>query len=210
MKKIGALLLCLLLSGCFQITEIIKHKSDNSGSYSLIIDFSKSWVKTRAAILLGDVDGVSIPSEEEIQSKLTKFKTEADKIKGVTHISTSTDFKNYIFKLNFSYDSIETLNKVLNSFDKKNNLAHCKMENGKFIRNTAYPFPKNLTKNDEKKEALQEANITTIYTFDKDISDIENTNSKLSKSKKTVVLKQSVWNALQHKNIMNNKITFTP
>jgi hypothetical protein len=210
MKKIGLILLCLLFSSCFQITEIIKHKSDNSGSYSLIIDFSKSWVKTRTAILLGDVDGVSIPSEEEIQSKLAQFKVEANNIKGVTNISTSNDFNNYVFKLNFSYNSIETLNKVLNSFNKKKNLIHCKMENRTFVRNTDYPFPKNLTKNDEKKDALQDASITTIYTFDKDVAQIENAISKVSKSKKTVVLKQSIWNALQNKNAMNNKITLTP
>jgi hypothetical protein len=210
MKKICAILLCFLLSGCFQITEIIKHKSDNSGNYSLVIDFSKSWVKTRAAIMLGEVDGVSIPSEEEIESKLTRFKAEATKIKGVTNVTTNTDFKNYIFKLNFSYNSIETLNKVLNSFDKNNTKTHCKFENGKFERNTAYPFPKNLTKNNEKKEDLSDASITSIYTFDKAILQTENANSKISKSKKTVVLKHSVWNALQNKNLMNNTITLTP
>jgi glycerol-3-phosphate responsive antiterminator len=84
------------------------------------------------------------------------------------------------------------------------------MENRTFVRNTDYPFPKNLTKNDEKKDALQDASITTIYTFDKDVAQIENAISKVSKSKKTVVLKQSIWNALQNKNAMNNKITLTP
>ena len=49
----------------------------------------------------------------------------------------------------------------------------------------------------------------TIYTFDKDVAQIENAISKVSKSKKTVVLKQSIWNALQNKNAMNNKITLT-
>lgn len=209
MKKIYAILLCYLLTGCFQITEIIKHKKDNSGNYSLVIDFSKSWLKTRTAIMLGEVDGVTIPSEEEIQSKLTHFKEEAQKIKGVSNISTTHDFKNYIFKFNFSYNSIETLNKVLNSLNKKNNLIHCKIENDTFERNTTYPFPKNLTKNDDKKEELLDASITTIYSFDKEVVNTENENSKISKSKKTVVLKQSIWNVLQNNKLLNNKITLT-
>ncbi|WMW77761.1 hypothetical protein RF683_09740 [Flavobacterium sp. 20NA77.7] len=210
MKKAIVLLACFLLTGCFEITEVLKHKKDNSGDYSLVIDFSASWIKVRTAIALGEVDGVSIPSEEEIKSKLANFRNKASKIKGVSKISSSYDFKNYIFKMNFSYNSIETLNKVLNSLDKKSKHVHFKADNEKFERIAAYAFPANLIKDEDKKEDLLKANITAIYTFDKDIASVQNTGSKISKTKKTVVLKQNIWSVLKNTALMNNSITLTP
>ena len=210
MKKLIILSICLLLTSCFEITEKIKHNSDQSGDYSLVVDFSSSWFKTKSAIMLEEVDGVSIPNEEDIKSKLAQFRAEASKIKGISKISTSYDFNTYIFKINFSYNSLETLNAVLNAIDKKNTLVHFKNNNGKFERIAAYPLPKNLIKNEDKKEDLLKANIVAVYTFDKDVAMVQNANSKLSKSKKTVFLKQNIWNVLNNNKLMNNSISFNP
>ncbi len=210
MKKLIILSICLLLTSCFEITEKIKHNSDQSGDYSLVVDFSSSWFKTKSAIMLEEVDGVSIPNEEDIKSKLAQFRAEASKIKGISKISTSYDFNTYIFKINFSYNSLETLNAVLNVMDKKNNLVHFKNNNGKFERIASYPLPKNLIKNEDKKEDLLKANIVAVYTFDKDVAMVQNANSKLSKSKKTVFLKQNIWNVLNNNKLMNNSISFNP
>lgn len=210
MKKWILVSVFFLLAGCFEITEKIKHNKDQSGDYSLTIDFSDSWLKMKSAIMMKEVDGVSIPNEEDIKNKLAQFKTEASKIKGVTKVSTSHDFSNYIFKMNFSYNSVETLNKVLNIIDKKNNRTHFVVNNGKFERIASYPFPKNLTKNDDKKEDLLQANIIAVYTFDKEVAGVQNVNCKLSKSKKTVFLKQNIWSVLNNNKLMNNSISFTP
>ena len=210
MKKLIILSICLLLTSCFEITEKIKHNSDQSGDYSLVVDFSSSWFKTKSAIMLEEVDGVSIPNEEDIKSKLAQFRAEASKIKGISKISTSYDFNTYIFKINFSYNSLETLNAVLNAIDKKNTLVHFKNNNGKFERIASYPLPKNLIKNEDKKEDLLKANIIAVYTFDKDVSMVQNASSKLSKSKKTVFLKQNIWNVLNNNKLMNNSISFNP
>ncbi len=210
MKQFFILCICLLLTSCFEITEKIKHNSDQSGDYSLVVDFSSSWLKTKSAIMLEEVDGVSIPNEEDIKSKLAQFRMEASKIKGTSKISTSYDFNTYIFKINFSYNSLETLNAVLNVMDKNNNLVHFRNTNGKFERIASYPLPKNLTKNQDKKEDLLKANIIAVYTFDKNVSTVQNVNCKLSKSKKTVFLKQNIWNVLNNNKLMNNSISFNP
>ena len=105
MKKLFILSICLLLTSCFEITEKIKHNSNQTGDYSLVIDFSNSWLKTKSAILLEEVDGVSIPNEEDIKSKLAQFRADASKIKGTSKISTSYDFNTYVFKINFSLKS---------------------------------------------------------------------------------------------------------
>ena len=210
MKKLFILGICLLLTSCFEITEKIKHNSNQSGDYSLVIDFSNSWLKTKSAILLEEVDGVSIPNEEDIKSKLAQFRADASKIKGTSKISTSYDFNTYVFKINFSYNSIETLNAVLNTIDKKNSLVHFKNNNGRFERIASYPLPKDLAKKEDKKEDLLKASITSVYTFDKDVATVQNPNAKLSKSKKTVFLKQNIWNVLNNNKLMNNSISFNP
>ena len=210
MKKMILLSIYLLTVGCFEITEKIRHNSDQSGEYSLVVDFSDSWFKTKSAMMLEEVDGVTIPKEEEIKSKLSQFRTEASKIKGISKIFTSHDFNNYIFKINFSYNSVEALNKALNTIDKKNNLIHFKEINGKFERIASYPLPKNLIKNEDKKDDLLKANITAVYTFDKEVASTQNPNSKLSKSKKTVFLKQNIWSVLNNNKLMNNSISFIP
>lgn len=210
MKKFIFLLLCVLLSSCFQVTEKITHRTNQSGDYSLVIDFSDSWVKTRAAIMLGEVDGEKIPSEAEMKQKLAQFRNDASKIKGATKISTSYDFSNYVFKLNFNYNSLETLNAVLNTIDKETKLDHFKETNGKFERIASYPIPEKLKEKKDKKEDLEEAKITAVYSFDKEVKTVQNANSKLSKSKKTVFLKHNVWSVLNDNSLMNNSISFTP
>jgi len=65
-------------------------------------------------------------------------------------------------------------------------------------------------KKEDKKEDLQKANITAVYTFDKEIATVQNANCKLSKSKKTVFLKQNIWNVLKNNKLMNNSISFNP
>jgi hypothetical protein len=210
MKKMILISVFFLLTGCFEITEKIKHNSDQSGDYSLVVDFSDSWLKMKSAIMLEEVDGVAIPNEEDIKSKLSQFRTEASKIKGISKVSTSHDFSNYIFKINFSYNSVDALNKVLNTIDKKNNLVHFKETDGKFERIASYPLPKNLTKKEDRKEDLLKANITAVYTFDKEVAATQNPNSKLSKSKKTVFLKQNIWSVLNNNKLMNNSISFIP
>ncbi len=210
MGKLFIVSICFLLTSCFEITEKIKHNSNQTGDYSLVIDFSNSWLKTKSAILLEEVDGVSIPNEDDIKAKLAQFRAEASKIKGTSKISTSYDFNTYLFKINFSYNSLETLNAVLNTIDKKNTLVHFKNNNGRFERIASYPLPKDLVKKEEKKEDLLKANITAVYTFDKDVATVQNPNCKLSKSKKTVFLKQNIWNVLNNNKLMNNSISFNP
>lgn len=209
MKKYMVLCLCLFLTSCFEITERIRHNSDESGNYSLVVDFSKSWLKTRSAIWLEEVDGVSIPSEQDIKDKLANFRLLASKVDGVSGITTKYDFNNYIFTLKFDYKNIDALNSVLNSMNKQNALTHFSGSTTTiFERFAAYPIPKNLIKNDDKKEDLLDAKITSIYTFDKEVVKTGNPNSKISKNKHTVFLKHNVYNVLKNNTIMNNTIYF--
>ena len=202
---------CIILTSCFEITEKVNHTSNGSGEYDLIINFSNSWMKTRAAIMLGEVDGEKIPNEESITDQLNDFKLEASKIKGITNVSVSKDFTSYIFKLHFKYDSIQSLNNVLNLLDRGNTIEKHFLSNDlQFQRNASYPFPPKLKDKKNKKNDLEKAKITAIYTFDKKVQLTSNLNSKLSKSKYRVFLQDNAWRVIQNNELMNNSILLMP
>ncbi|MFH6961111.1 hypothetical protein ACHRVK_00840 [Flavobacterium plurextorum] len=210
MKKILAFCCCLLLTSCFEITERIKHHDDQSGEYTLMIDFSKSWFKTKSAIFLEEVDGVKIPNEQEISQKLEDFKVKASKIAGISNVTTKTDFENYIFIIKLNYANIKALNAVVNTINNQRDQIHFSSNAKNFERIASYPVPEKVIKDPKKKKDLEEASITAIYTFDKDIASVENAASKISKNKKTVFLKQSMYSVLKKSSLMNNTIQLTP
>jgi len=210
MKKILALLCCLLLTSCFEITERIKHHDDQSGEYTLMIDFSKSWFKTKSAIWLEEVDGVKIPNEQEITQKLEDFKTKALKIDGISNVSTKTDFQNYVFIIKLNYANLKALNAVVNTINNQRDQIHFSGSDKNFQRIASYPIPQKVVNDPKKKKDLEEANIISIYTFDKDILSVDNTNSKISKNKKTVFLKQSMYSVFKKSTLMSNTIQLTP
>ncbi|MEG2100472.1 MAG: hypothetical protein RRY99_03080 [Flavobacterium sp.] len=210
MKKILAFCCCLLLTSCFEITERIKHHDDQSGEYTLMIDFSKSWFKTKSAIFLEEVDGVKIPNEQEISQKLEDFKVKASKIAGISNVTTKTDFDNYIFIIKLNYANIKALNAVVNTINNQRDQIHFSSNAKNFERIASYPVPEKVIRDPKKKKDLEEASITAIYTFDKDILSVENSNSKISKNKKTVFLKQSMYSVLKKSTLMNNTIQLTP
>jgi len=206
MKKLFAICCCLFLTSCFEITERIKHHDDQSGEYTLMVDFSQSWLKTRSAIWLEEVDGVKIPNEQEIIQKLNDFKAKVSKIEGISNVSTKTDFDKYIFIIKLDYKNLKALNEVVNTLNKQKNQIHFTGDSKGFERVASYPIPENLLKDDKKKEDLEKASIIAIYTFDRDIATTKNPNSKISKNKKTVFLKQSMYSVLKKSSLMNNEI----
>lgn len=210
MKKILVLCCCWLLTSCFEITEKIKHHDNQSGDYTLIVDFSKSWFKTKSAMWLEEVDGVKIPNEEEITQKLLDFKRTASKIEGITNLSTKTDFEHYIFTIQFTYQNLKALNAVVNVINKQKNQVHFDSNGKTFERIASYPVPEKLVKDPKKKTDLEQANIIAVYTFDKDITSATNGNSKIAKNKKTIFLKQSMYNVLKKSSLMNNTIQLNP
>ncbi|MBB4800916.1 hypothetical protein HNP37_000955 [Flavobacterium nitrogenifigens] len=210
MKKILALFCCLLLTSCFEITERIKHHDDQSGEYTLMIDFSKSWFKTKSAIFLEEVDGVKIPNEQEITQKLEDFKNKALKIDGISNVSTKTDFDNYVFIIKLNYANLKALNAVVNTINNQRDQIHFSGSDKNFQRIASYPVPEKVVNDPKKKKDLEEATITAIYTFDKDIAAVDNANSKISKNKKTVFLKQSMYSVFKKSTLMNNTIQLTP
>lgn len=206
MKKIFALCCCLILTSCFEITERIKHHDDQSGDYTLMVDFSQSWLKTKSAIWLEEVDGVKIPNEQEITQKLDDFKSKVSKIEGISNVTTKTDFDRYIFIIKLDYKNLKALNEVVNTLNKQKNQIHFNANSKSFERIASYPIPEKLIKDEKKKEDLEKASIVSIYTFDRDISATSNANSKVSKNKKTVFLKQSLYSVLKKSSLMNNTI----
>lgn len=142
---------------------------------------------------------------------MMEYKRDALKIQGISKVETSYDFNNYIFSIRFSYSTIASLNAALNLINyDQGEFIHFKFNDGLFERIASYPLPEDLKTKEKRKETLSAALITAVYTFDKTIYGIKNPEGKLSKSKKTVFLRHTVWDVLQDNSLMNNSIRFTP
>ncbi|HEU0125976.1 MAG TPA: hypothetical protein VFQ56_06705, partial [Flavobacterium sp.] len=157
-----------------------------------------------------EVDGVKIPNEQEITQKLEDFKTKALKIDGISNVSTKTDFQNYVFIIKLNYANLKALNAVVNTINNQRDQIHFSGSDKNFQRIASYPVPEKVVNDPKKKKDLEEASIISIYTFDRDILTADNTNSKISKNKKTVFLKQSMYSVLKKSTLMNNSIQLTP
>lgn len=210
MKKILILLICFLCTSCFEITEKIKHHRDQSGEYSITVDFSKSWLKTKSAMLLEEIDGTKIPNEDEITQKLNDFKRTASKIDGISNIITTTNFDDYIFTISLNYKNVAALNAAMNAVNKQNERVYVISNNANsFERRANYPIPEKLANDPKRKSDLEQANVISIYTFDTEIATVNNASSKISKNKKSVFLKHTVYNVLKKSSLMNNSIQLT-
>lgn len=161
-------------------------------------------------MLLEEVDGVKIPSEQEITQRLANFKNTASKIEGISNIVTKTDFDNYIFTIRLDYQNLKALNSALNSINKQKSQIYFAGDSNNFQRIASYPFPENLLKDPKKKPDLEQANVIAVYTFDREVASVNNANSKISKNKKTIFLKHNVYNVLKKSALMNNSILLTP
>ncbi|BFM42899.1 hypothetical protein CFS9_15400 [Flavobacterium sp. CFS9] len=175
-----------------------------------MVDFSKSWFKTKSAMWMEEVDGVKIPNEQEITKKLEDFKVKALKIDGITNVTTKTDFDQYVFIIKLNYANLKALNAVVNTINNQSNQIHFSSNARSFERIASYPVPEKVVKDPKKKEDLEAASITAIYTFDKEVKAVENPNSRISPNKKTVFLKQSMYSVLKKSALMNNRIQLTP
>lgn len=207
MKKFLIVFICFSFTSCLEITERVKHHTNESGEYSLKIDFSQSWLKMKSAIFLEEVDGVKIPNEEEIVEKLTDLKNKASKINGISNVQTTTNFDDYIFIIKLDYQNLKALNDALNIINNQKSQLHFKSNSPtNFERVTSYPIPEKIVNDPKKRSDLEKASSIAIYTLDNEIKSVSNPKSKFSKNKKTVFLKQNLYSVLKNPTLMNNTI----
>jgi len=219
MKRIFFLLLLFfsfLLQGCFDIIEQIALKSNGSGSFELIVNLSRSRTQLNSMMKMKTVNGHKVPSKQEVEDAVLKFKQKLEKDPGITLVKTELDFKNYIGKLNFNFSEIGMLNAAMqkmgeNVKDQREGFKEVFQYNpatntlsrvNKFSLDEAY---RKMSIAD--REIFATSSYTCIYRFDDEVRSVRNVNSKISANKKAVMLKSSALDLIKGRKTIDNQIT---
>lgn len=221
MKTTAYLLLfsCLILfQSCFEIIEQVFLKPDGSGNFQLVLNLSKSKTRLNSIIKMKTINGHEVPSKEEIKSKITEIEKTVAKTPGLTNVKTSVDFDNYIASISYNFTRVTQLNdavkKVYASQNGKGKVPDRIYEynttGNLFSRLNLYSFKDDYKKlSNADKEVFATANYTSIFKFESSVAAASNKETKISPSKKAVMLKLNALDIITEKKSIENKITLT-
>lgn len=217
-----ALLCCLtLFTSCFEILEEIQLNADGSGNMLVTLNLSKSRSKIASVMLLDSVNGYKVPNKQDIRKSLSEAKNHIKTIKGISNISTTSDFENYIFTVSCNFNSVANLDSVFRGLIHKHNKKNKTTFNAtNFTLNTqdnsfkrSFSYDQSVKRNfyklkKEDQKIFDGANFTSIYRFDKAVYSVSNSNAKIAPNKKAVFLRVDAMSLILGKKSIANTIKF--
>lgn len=204
------------LSSCFEVVEDITINQDNSGTFKITANFSKSASTLKTIMALDSAFGISIPQQKTIEENLIKAKNKLESMAGVSNVTYHSDYDSYLFDISYSFNNQKILNKsfleVAKLFDKNSTLPYTPFEfdNNYFTRNhqtdlTTYQTERAKTK---FSDILEKANYITVYRLNKEVQSVSNTTSIIAKNKTTVVNRIKIGELLFQPNKLTNTIKY--
>ncbi len=206
----------LFLPGCFDLVEDISVHSDGSGSFLFLANLSQSRIKLKTLMALDSVDGFKVPSVGQLTAEIEKATRLLSASDGITHVENKKNFDDFIFSMHFDFRDVTCLNKALITlfvaFSPKGTpvpQSSFKLDSQSFTCTDGYDATKEKKKIPRKDLVLMgDANMTCIYRFDQSIAEFSNTDAKLSKNGKSVLLRVPVPDLVNGNKHLTNSIKF--
>ena len=223
MNKIVSLLFafCLLIfQSCIEIMDELTIHDDGSGTLKYAINLSSSRVKVNSILALDSLDGKKVPSIEEIKTKVSLFKKTLSLQNGISNISISENYTDFIFKFECDFTSIDLLQEGLRktfsiTLNDKSILASdfsWLFWDSKVLERSVPSIATNklngITENDLS--LLKTGTYTSITRFDRGVERFENPLSKLSKDKKALMLRTDTYSLKEKHSLLENTIYLIP
>lgn len=214
-KYILLILICLFLTGCFEILEEVSLKEDGSGNFKITLNLSQSKTKLKSIMLMEKVNGHRMPSKEEVKTEIIKAKNIAKTIEGISEVEEKIDFDNFIFSLSCNFKNINDINtlvyklreskeKIKTPFEKHYEYSKSEQE---FKRNFTFLWGNEFNKLQQSdKDIFEGANYIAIYRFNKEVSSVLNKEAKVSSNKKNVMLKLKATDVINKKSTIKNQL----
>ncbi len=214
------LLFAILLTcqSCFEIIEQVFLKADGSGDFQLVLNMSKSKTRLNSIIKMKTINGHDVPSKEEIKSKVADIERTLGKTAGISNVKSSTDFDNYIISISCNFNKVTQINNAVKNIylkeDPKGKASERIYDHDAagniFTRLNLFSFKDAYKKlSNADKEVFTTANFTSIYKFENTVAATSNKETKVSPSKKAVMLKLNALDIITGKRSIENKITLT-
>lgn len=209
-------LFVLVLSGCFEIVEDVTLHDNGSGTFFYTINLSQSKGRLDGIMQLDSSEGFRVPRRKEIDENILKSKTTLQKSPGITNVTTTSDWVNYIFSVKFDFNAVNNLNLALETVSQELANDHKRIPEasdnfaftGKiFDRKSHYDSKTQAAKLSAKdKEILKDASYTCIFRFDQSVNTFSNKDTKISKSGKSAMLKLNMLQLAMGQKSLSNKI----
>lgn len=220
MKKIFYTVLLgsmFMLQSCFEIIEQVYLKNDGSGNFQLLFNLSSSKTKLNSIMKMKTANGHRVPDKAEITQKVAEIERTIKNTAGISNTKTSLDFENYIFSLTCNFVKVDNLNEVIKKINdqEKNTKPVGKTYEYDVSEKTFSRLNTFILKDEYKKmsnadkEIFATAYYTSIFRFDKEVSNASNSESKISANKKAVMIKMNALNLLRNTKSIENKINLT-
>lgn len=215
MYKFLLLLITLFcLTSCIELLDDITLNSDGTGTFKYLINLSSSKTKANSILALDSIDGYRVLKKPELEQKVKDFKKYMSEESGISNVTVEYNFEDYIFKFNCDFDNVNNLQSAIkNSIEKlsvteyKSDLNWLVWQNSKLDRN----IPDIATDRFGNSrwldlQLLQSGTYTSISRFNKPVETYTNTLSKLSKSKKALMIQVKTSELFNNPQLLKNKI----
>ncbi|MBK7307313.1 MAG: hypothetical protein IPO01_10500 [Chitinophagaceae bacterium] len=214
------LLLTILITfqSCFEIIEQVFLKADGSGDFQLVLNMSKSKTRLNSIIKMKNINGHDVPSKEEIKSKFADIEKTLGKTAGISNVRSTADFDNFIISISCNFNKVTQINNGVKNIYLKENPKGKASERvfeydptgNVFTRLNLFSFKDEYKKlSNADKEVFTTANYTSIFKFENSVAAASNKETKISPSKKAVMLKLNALDIITEKRSIENKITLT-
>lgn len=203
---------------CFEIIEQVFLKADGSGDFQLVLNMSKSKTRLNSIIKMKTVNGHDVPSKEEIKSRITDIERTLGKTAGISNVKSTADFDNFIISISCNFNKVTQINNAVKNIYLKENPKGKASEQiydynpggNVFNRLNLFSFKDEYKKlSNADKEVFTTANYTSIFKFENSVAAASNKETKISPSKKAVMLKLNALDIITEKKSIENKITLT-
>ncbi len=205
-----------LLTSCVEIIDDVSINEDGSGTFKYSVNLSSSKVKINSILALDSLDGKKVPSIEDISAKLNRLVEELKTKEGISNVSFSKDYSNFIFKLSCDFTSIEKLQNAIKELAiKENNGREIKGMNHSWISYEGRKLVRSVPQitidkarkiNSDETKLLKEGKYTSITRFKTEIKKFENEKARMSKNKKAVMVQTNPYALIQNPQLLDNTI----
>ncbi len=208
--------LLISLTSCIEIIDDLSLNEDGSGTFKYNINLSSSKVKINSLLALDSLDGKRVPSLEEISEKFNNVVDLLRTKEGISEVTFSADYNNYIFKLKCDFSSLSALQNAIHEVIKSENgnkslpeleETWLTFEEDKLVRSIPQiTVQKAKEINTEDRALLKNGSYTSITRFYKEVDQCENDRCVVSKNRMAVMLRTDPYSLTQNPNLLDNAI----
>ena len=194
-------LLIFSLNSCIEILDDISFNTDGSGDFKYTINLSSSKLKINSILALDSLDGKKVPSKFEIENKIGELIKILNCQEGISDVIISEDYEHYIFKIMLHFENVADGA----SFD------WISWDGRVLVREVPdlNTFKFGMIQQDDQ-QLMKSGMYTSISRFNNPVENINNPAAVLSKNKRAVMLRNSLFDVFGNPAIMENTISVLP